>query len=115
LVCGIIPLNLGQGCPKLEDMKMKIALFSYISNRTHDLERGIVAKEDSYEDRNPDTYVRISEWMEIDFKPRESEQIMKDQLNGIDLERERVMKKASEELESLSELRNSILAITFQE
>src|SRR6185437_13081041 len=74
----------------------------------------VLERADGDEDRTLTGYVRLTEWVTIDFPPRASEEVVPEQLAVLDLAEKELRLKFETKLHELAEQRAKLLCLTHE-
>lgn len=95
-------------------MKARVAMFQRGADSTWRtvFARGLDAEEG--DDWTIEPYIRISEWVDVDFAERRAEDIIPQQIAALDRKAEEVKAEFTRKLQEIAQARASLLAITHQ-
>lgn len=90
---------------------MKIALFQLI--KYPGVRPDVHAVTDTWLTESKE-YTRVSEWIEVDFPPRSQEEVVTEQLAGLDALQNEVEKDYAVKMHAIKEKRAELAALTYR-
>lgn len=90
---------------------MKIATFEY----TNPMLKGLSTYLSEKDSRHADNYIRVSEYIEVEFPPRAAEEIVPEQIAALDTQIAEVTDKFGKALAELKARKSELLAISAPE